>query len=82
MAVVSLRRPCHIQIARAQSGYPRTSLWKIEQYYQDGNVATWEAQTRSYRKRVWAGPSVPRKLGVPRRWQPPSVWWRSVSQLH
>jgi uncharacterized protein YcnI len=25
---------------------PGTSLWKIEQYYQDGNVATWEAQTQ------------------------------------
>ena len=23
-----------------------TSVWKIEQYYQDGNVATWEAQTQ------------------------------------
>jgi uncharacterized protein YcnI len=25
---------------------PGTSLWKIEQSYQDGNVATWEAQTQ------------------------------------
>jgi len=25
---------------------PGTYLWKIEQYYQDGNVATWEAQTQ------------------------------------
>jgi uncharacterized protein YcnI len=25
---------------------PGTSLWKIEQFYQDGNVATWEAQTQ------------------------------------
>ncbi len=25
---------------------PGTSLWKIEQYSQDGNVATWEAQTQ------------------------------------
>jgi uncharacterized protein YcnI len=25
---------------------PGTSLWKIEQYYQDGNVTTWEAQTQ------------------------------------
>jgi uncharacterized protein YcnI len=25
---------------------PGTSLWKIEQRYQDGNVATWEAQTQ------------------------------------
>ena len=25
---------------------PGTSLWKIEQHYQDGNVATWEAQTQ------------------------------------
>jgi uncharacterized protein YcnI len=25
---------------------PGTSLWKIEQYYQDGNIATWEAQTQ------------------------------------
>ena len=25
---------------------PGTSLWKIEQYYQDDSVATWEAQTQ------------------------------------
>jgi hypothetical protein len=25
---------------------PGTSLWKIEQLYQDGSVATWEAQTQ------------------------------------
>ena len=25
---------------------PGPALWKIEQYYQDGNVATWEAQTQ------------------------------------
>jgi len=25
---------------------PGTYLWKIEQYYQDGNIATWEAQTQ------------------------------------
>ena len=25
---------------------PGTSLWKIEQFYQDGSVATWEAQTQ------------------------------------
>ena len=25
---------------------PGTYLWKIEQYYQDGNTATWEAQTQ------------------------------------
>jgi uncharacterized protein YcnI len=25
---------------------PGTSLWKIEQSYQDGNVATWDAQTQ------------------------------------
>jgi uncharacterized protein YcnI len=25
---------------------PGTSLWKIEQHYQDGSVATWEAQTQ------------------------------------
>ena len=25
---------------------PGTFLWKIEQYYQDGSVATWEAQTQ------------------------------------
>src|SRR5215467_12148260 len=25
---------------------PGPGLWKIEQYYQDGNVATWEAQTQ------------------------------------
>ena len=25
---------------------PGTYLWKIEQYSQDGNIATWEAQTQ------------------------------------
>jgi hypothetical protein len=25
---------------------PGTYLWKIEQYYQDGTMATWEAQTQ------------------------------------
>ena len=46
MAVVSPADLCRIQIARAQSNCPRDLLWKIEQYYQDGSVATWEAQTQ------------------------------------
>ena len=46
MAVISPQTFAEFSCSCRNPATPGTSLWKIEQYYQDGNVATWEAQTQ------------------------------------
>src|SRR5207253_2464650 len=67
---------------------PGTYVWKIEQSYQDGTVATWEAQTQIVPAATVGGaPSAGRTVMAPGFWLhscrswPPSLAWACCCSL-